>query len=107
MAEKITIARISRFKNDKDGNQFVNKQGKPFTKVLIDTTDGRTLSGFASAQNTNWNDGMEVEVDITEREYNGKTYYNFSVPKSSGGGFTDADRQMLRELYEKLVKSDF
>lgn len=74
---KITIAQIAHFTKDKNGNALVSKTGKPYSRCLIDTTDGRKLSGFGSQQTSNWNQGMEVEVEITES--NG--YLNFSVPK--------------------------
>lgn len=85
MAEKVTISRISFFNKDKDGNNLVNKQGKPYTRVLIDTADGRTMSGFKNQTTENWNEGDEVEVEVSEREYNGKTFYNFNVPKGQFG----------------------
>lgn len=78
-AEKITIARIASFTKDKEGNQLTTKQGKPYTRVLIDTTDGRKMSGFGNKTTSNWNEGMEVDVEVAES--NG--YLNFSVPKMS------------------------
>lgn len=76
-AEKVTLARVSHFTKDKDGNALVTKQGKPYTRCLIDTTDGRKLSGFGNQTTSNWNEGMEVEIEISES--NG--YLNFNVPK--------------------------
>lgn len=76
-AEKIKIARIGAFNTDKQGNKLINRNGKPYTRVLIDTTDGRKMSGFGTQETSGWNEGMEVEVEVTES--NG--YLNFSVPK--------------------------
>lgn len=84
MAEKVTISRISFFNKDRDGKDLVNKQGKPYTRCLIDTTDGRTMSGFKNQTTETWNEGDEVTVEVTEREYNGQTYYNFNTPKTGG-----------------------
>lgn len=75
---KITIERIAHFTNDKNGQPLKSaKTGKPYTRCLIDTTDGRKMSGFGNNVTANWNAGMEVDVEITES--NG--YLNFSVPK--------------------------
>lgn len=76
-AEKVTLARVSHFKKDKDGNPLTTRAGKPYTRCLIDTTDGRKLSGFGNQTTSSWNEGMEVDIEVTES--NG--YLNFSVPK--------------------------
>ena len=75
-AEKVTLARVSHFSKDKDGNPLTNKAGKPYIRCLIDTTDGRKLSGFGNQTTSNWNEGMEVEIETSES--NG--YLNFNLP---------------------------
>ncbi len=92
--EKVTLARVSHFTKDKEGNPLVSKKGKPYTRCLIDTTDGRTLSGFGNNTTSNWNEGMEVEIDVSTVEKNGNTYYNFNTPKA---GAID-----LSEVHSKL-----
>ena len=47
--------------------------------------------------------GKKVEVNLTQEEYNGKMQDKFEiiVPKGEkGGGFTEQDRQMLREIHQ-------
>lgn len=102
-AEKITIARIGSFNTDKQGNKLINKNGKPYTRVLIDTTDGRKMSGFGSQETSNWNEGMEVEVEVTES--NG--YLNFNLPKKeavSEMAIKTAVDQMLQPIRMSLAR---
>lgn len=96
--EKVTISRIAFFNKDKDGNELKNKQGKPYTRVLIDTVDGRTMSGFKNQTTANWEEGMEVEVEVQEREYNGKTYYNFNTPKQAPVDLSEVNNKLDRIL---------
>lgn len=77
MAEKVTISRIAHFDKDKSGNPLKSKMGKPYTRCMIELTDGRKVSGFGSAKTQGWSAGSEVEIEITP---NGE-YLNFSVPK--------------------------
>lgn len=44
------------------------------------------LSFWCSPMTNSWKEGMEVEViDVTTREYNGKTYYDIILPKANMG----------------------
>ncbi len=103
--EKVTIGRISHLDKDRDGNKLVNKQGKPYTRCLLDTTDGRKLSGFGSQATSNWGEGTEVDIEITTVEKDGKTYYNFSVPKKGDVDMTDV-HQKLDEILSILKKKE-
>ena len=96
--ETITLARVSHFSKDKDGNALVSQKGKPYTRCLIDTTDGRTISGFGNQTTSNWNEGMEVTIELSQVEKNGKTYWNFSLPKAK----TDLS-EVLAKLDEILA----
>lgn len=93
--EKIKLARVSHFNKDKEGNPLTSKKtGKPYTRCLIDTVDGRTMSGFGSDVTSNWNEGMEVTIETEEVESNGRTFWNFKTPKQ---GSVD-----LSEVHQKL-----
>lgn len=98
--EKVTLARVSHFTKDKEGNPLTNKQGKPYTRCLIDTTDGRTLSGFGNQTTSNWNEGMEVEVEVSES--NG--YLNFKAPKAGQIDLSEVN-QKLDKIISLLEKS--
>jgi hypothetical protein len=103
MVEKITIARISFFDKDKEGNQLKTKDGKPYTRCLIDTTDGRKVSGFRNAVSAEWKIGDEVEMDIEQKG----EYWNFKTVKKEGGGVNqeqmDRIEKMVAEIYRHVV----
>lgn len=99
MAEKVTITRIGVFTKDKEGNPLTTKQGKPYTRVLIDTADGRKMSGFGNQTTSNWKEGDEVEVEVTES--NG--YLNFRVPKQP----TSAESVALERVLKTHIDRKF
>jgi hypothetical protein len=92
--EKVTISRIAHFSKDKEGNPLKTKQGKPYTRCLVDLTDGRKVSGFGNVTTSNWNEGDEVEMEITES--NG--YLNFKTAPAHRGGLSDLDKEALRRI---------
>jgi len=100
MVEKITISRISFFDKDKEGNQLKSKDGKPYTRCLIDTTDGRKVSGFRNATSAGWKVGDEVEVEVEQKG----EYWNFKTVKKEGGGVNqeqiDRIEKMVKALYD-------
>lgn len=95
MIEKVTLSRVSFIEKDKEGNPLRTKNGKPYSRCLIDTTDGRKMSGFANPTNRNWRQGDEVEVEV---EQNGQ-YWNFKMLDKKDGG---ADKEQLDRI-EKMV----
>ena len=92
--EKVTLARVSHFTKDKENNPLMSKNGKPYTRCLIDTTDGRTLSGFGNQTTSNWNEGMEVSIEISTVEKNGNTYYNFQTPKAGAVDLSEVNTKL-------------
>lgn len=100
MVEKVTIGRISFFDKDKEGNQLKNKDGKPYTRCLIDTVDGRKVSGFANETSRQWHQGDEVEMDIEQKG----EYWNFKTIKKEGGVVNqeqiDRIENMVKAIYE-------
>lgn len=97
MLQKVTISRLSFIEKDKDGNPLKTKTGKPYSRCLLDSTDGRKMSGFANATNRNWRAGDEVEIDV---EQNGQ-YWNFKMPERKEGGSTVNQEQLDR--IEKML----
>jgi len=83
--EKYTIANLERFdKNDKTGEPYVTKDGRPFTriKLFVKEKPGVALSGFENKQTQWWKAGDKITLNI-EEYINPKTLYkalNFRVP---------------------------
>lgn len=77
MKEKVKITKITHFTKNRDGGALVTKDGKPYTRCLVNTEDGRTISGFGSQTTNGWQVGDTVELDITQ---NGN-YFNFKIPR--------------------------
>lgn len=107
MIEKITISRLSFIEKDKEGNQLKTRDGKPYTRCLLDTTDGRKMSGFSNPIAKTWQQGDEIEIDV---EKNGE-YWNFKTPKPEvGGGASNKEQldrmeKMLAEIHTKLTNN--
>jgi uncharacterized protein YjdB len=103
MLEKVTLSRVSFIEKDKDGNPLRSKTGKPYTRCLIDATDGRKMSGFANQTNRNWRQGDTVEVEV---EQNGQ-YWNFKMPEKKAEGVNqeqlDRIEKMVTALYNRLA----
>lgn len=74
--EKLTITKVSR--NDK-----TSQAGKSYVSLGIKCKEYNDvfLNGFGNKDNADWKVGDVVEVTVEKKEYNGKTYLNFSVPK--------------------------
>lgn len=94
------------------------KTNKPFTSLSIKAKEygDQYLSGFGNRANADWKEGMEIEVaEVKEVQKDGKTYYNFEMPKAYGGN-VDIQKALeeirgqltkvllgQRELYEAIV----
>lgn len=105
MLEKVTLSRVSFIEKDKEGNPLRSKTGKPYTRCLIDTTDGRKMSGFANQTNRTWHEGDTVEVEV---EQNGQ-YWNFKTPekKDSSVNQEQIDRieKMVTAIHNRLFNN--
>lgn len=100
---KITITRVFTSDKDQQGVPFKTKDGKPYTKLLLKATEygDNWLSGFQNARNSSWKEGDTVEVLITTKVgKDGKTYYNFSVPKTED---VLAERVSKLELWQLQI----
>ena len=95
--EKYKITKITRYQNDKQGQPLKTKDGRPYTRVNLQTAQHgqKWISGFGSNTNVNWKEGDEVELIIKE---NGE-YLNFSEPKK-----IDAVDEKLEKILNKLTQ---
>lgn len=78
---KLKLTGIQRFDKDKEGNPLKTKDGRPYTRLVIKTADGKSLSGFDSIQTQNWREGDEVEVEVEQKG----EYLNFKLPNKQDG----------------------
>ena len=82
--KKYTITKITRYTTKKDGSPLINKLGKPYESVSIQTeqTGDSYLSGFGSDRNKTWQEGSVVELEVIDKySADGKTiYHNFREP---------------------------
>ena len=96
----IKITKIAR-------NKRQGKNGKEYTSVgiQIDGFDG-WINGFGNAENSNWDVGTEVEIDIKKVEKDGKTYYNFVTKpdKITRAEFNELVKRV--EMLENKKKND-
>lgn len=73
-----TITKINRFTQGKDGQPLKTKDGRPYTRVVIQIEEQeKPLSGFENADTKAWKEGSIVDI---ETEQKGE-YFNFRVPK--------------------------
>jgi len=79
---KLTITKVVKNDTNKAGDAYISKAGKPYSRASIKTAEYGDvwLGGF-------WSDalkeGSTIEAEITEREYNGKTYKDFKIAKKT------------------------
>ena len=78
--DKIRVERITHFQKDKNDQPLIGKTGKPYERCILQTEKG-SLSGFGSAATHNLKEGDEIELEIVSKDFNGRTYLNFSLPK--------------------------
>lgn len=93
-----------------------SKAGKKFTSVSIKTDryGDRFLSGFGSKENRDWKVGDEVELIVTEKEYNGKSYLNFEHKREPRledrvailEDTVNKIREFLKPIYEERKKAE-
>lgn len=96
--ETVTLTRISRFSKDKEGNPLKTKQGKPYTRVIIQTEEHeKPLSGFETDVTKAWTEGSTAEIEVKQ---NGE-YWNFSLPKKET--VQTEDMKAIKEDVEKIL----
>ena len=79
---EITITKIDRSDKDKEGKAYVTKDGRPYTRLGLQTKEHGTkwLSGFDNYTTKNWKEGDTVDVEVTKVSgKDGKEYLNFKM----------------------------
>ena len=81
--KKYKLINPSFFTTNKDGKSYIDKNNKPFRRASfkVDESKGNYVYGNVFDPQIDWKDGDEVEMIITEGEYNGKPSYSFELPK--------------------------
>jgi len=78
----ITITKIHRSDKDKEGKAYVTKDGRPYTRLGLQTKEHGTkwLSGFENYTTKNWKEGDSVDVEVSEvAGKDGTVYLNFKM----------------------------
>ena len=98
--EKYKLTKITRYTNDKAGQPLKTKDGRPYTRVNIQTAQhGQSwISGFGSNTNVDWKEGDEVELVIDTKKVGDKEYLNFSEPKK-----IDEVNEKMEKILNKLT----
>lgn len=78
--------------------QQVQTKNGAANKINIDS-GGKRYSCFKGQWNSAWREGQEIEVDVEQKEYNGKTYLNIKTPPDAKGGNLQG---LLQDLSKKL-----
>jgi hypothetical protein len=105
--KKLTIQKIARFDTNKEGDTLTTKDGRPYTRVILNTKEypSDKISGFGSPVTDAWKEGDVVEVIIEEKG----EYVNFKLPKAGDAamqkilGELTAIKLELRALKEAVV----
>lgn len=79
----------------------VSKSDKPYTKINIQTEEKGDvwLSAFATNTSLNWNTGDEVDLEVTEKEFQGKTYFEYKI-LSEGNSPDDRLERLEKRMKE-------
>jgi hypothetical protein len=104
---KTILKEIIFYETNKESQPYLDKEGRPFSRVQIKTeAHGKDrLSGFAYQQSPmrKWKVGDEIEIEIEEKQYKGKTYLNFKLPKSNSGAVTAYTVEKIDQLSKMYV----
>ena len=78
---KLKITKIWFNNTNKDGQPYLDKDSRPYTRVVIKTDQHgeKKLSGFAYSgdEMMRWREGQEVDIDVSQKG----EYLNFRLPK--------------------------
>lgn len=90
---KITIKRIYRKERD-------TQNGKKWTMSVLGQDDVWYGAGFTDSFNKDWKEGQTIDVEVKDRIYEGKTYYDIVKPKNNNG------KEILEKLGQLELKID-
>lgn len=94
--KKLTINKIYRNTTDREGNELKNRDGRPYTRVVLQTKEypSDKISGFGTPENEAWKEGDVVEVLIEEKG----NYVNFKMPKKE-----DKNPEVLNKILNAMT----
>jgi hypothetical protein len=106
---ELTVRRAKRFAEDKSGNRYKTKDGRPFARasVQFQETGAEWFGGF-------WSDGLQegskVHAELFEEEYQGRTYQKFKIARQEDKRDGKLDTILYRlaglERELQIVKSE-
>jgi hypothetical protein len=96
---QVQITKIVRKTVDKDNKPLVTRDGRPYTRVAIQTKEhgAKYLSGFENFTNKNWKEGDLVEIEVEEKG----EYLNFKNLSQ-----TDKLWNAYNDLLKRVVKME-
>ena len=102
--EKITLTRVTPLTTDKAGQPLMGKNGKPYTRLLLNCNEygDKALSGFQNAINASWQVGQQVDVIVEKVNVKGVEYLNFKMPEAF-----KVTEQAWKELLGRVAKLEF
>lgn len=88
---QLTLTKVIKKDKDKEGKQYISKKGQPYSRasILCNEYGSEYLNGFWDARLV---EGATIDAEITEREYNGKTYKDFKLAKKEAQSSLDTER---------------
>lgn len=97
----LKITKVFSTDTKKDGSKMINKWGKPYfrTAVKAEQYGDEWINGF-TAFKPEW-EGKEVELEISETEFNGKKGKAFAIPKKE-----DVANKALEQILNKITAID-
>lgn len=100
--QKLTITKVIVKTEDKYGKSLISKTGRPYSRASIQTNEyGATwLGGFGDPRLIV---GATIEADITDREYQGKTYKDFKLAKPAPASVPVDNTEVLDEITKLQV----
>lgn len=100
--KKEVITEVYRSEKDRDGKEFIGKDGIPYSKISIkiERLGNVWLSGYGSFTNYAWNKGDIVQIEVIEGEYKGKKTYDFKNFRHP----MDSERRKMWEIIIGLQK---
>lgn len=93
---KVTINKVMRYTEDKNGNPLKTKDGKPYTSLRMQVAEypDKWMSGFDGKSTASWKEGDVVEVFVEQKG----EYLNFKVPNA-----TSAATEKIGNLEERVA----
>jgi hypothetical protein len=98
---KYTLKNPKFYTQKKDGTDYKDKFGKPFRRASFSVAEygSNLIYGNVFDAQIDWKEGDEVEMTITEGEYNGQKSLSFELPKKD-----DKYAQRIETLENAVTK---